>query len=482
MKLNKIFFSLIFFIVVILLNATELDYSILNEFEMIQRDLGNSYEDYYAEKMKLQLFYKAVTLGIKYDYYRPKYDKFIGVDQAGSEENENYFDEYYLQYSGDHLFAQVGTFDAVIGSGLALHNFYDEDFDEDKRLMGLYVQSFFERWQTQIFYGEMDIAFENAEDDKDNIGAIDSEINVLENLTFAGSYILHEQAIEDCSEKNRRNIYSSRFNFFHDLFDLNGEFAYSEDEENLIGRALYTNASYYLGNFTFSTAYKNYTNFDFNISDLPMANHSNKELAHGWDVGKDEEGLMGEIRFLPNFENEFIINYAEGWNDNFKVRQSNLYLEYRHEFDELSFKSELEMFEEINEISTNWEKEITPKFTCDFLLGEFPILLKLETQYIEEKNATRSATHYEPKFQSDISYKKYSISFTIEKQIDDAIVSEEGEDGEYWIGAELAANLFGNTDLRLFGGKEKGGLVCRNGICKTQAEFEGLRVQINTEF
>ena len=39
-----------------------------------------------------------------------------------------------------------------------------------------------------------------------------------------------------------------------------------------------------------------------------------------------------------------------------------------------------------------------------------------------------------------------------------------------------------DNDLRIFGGKEKGGKVCRNGICRYQSEFEGVRVEITTSF
>jgi len=36
--------------------------------------------------------------------------------------------------------------------------------------------------------------------------------------------------------------------------------------------------------------------------------------------------------------------------------------------------------------------------------------------------------------------------------------------------------------MRLFVGKEKGGKVCRNGICKYRNQFEGLRLELITAF
>ena len=81
--------------------------------------------------------------------------------------------------------------------------------------------------------------------------------------------------------------------------------------------------------------------------------------------------------------------------------------------------------------------------------------------------------------QTDISFDKYSFSLTVENQLGE---SNDGDDNEFWIGGEFAFNIFGNTGLRIFGGKEKGGKICRNGVCRYQSEFEGVRVEITTSF
>jgi len=108
-----------------------------------------------------------------------------------------------------------------------------------------------------------------------------------------------------------------------------------------------------------------------------------------------------------------------------------------------------------------------------------PLLIKAEYQYKEDENAARSISHYEPKLQTDLSLGNYSLSLTVETQIGEA---EDGEDGEVWLGGEIATYLFNNTDVRLFAGKEKGGVVCRNGVCKNQAAFSGVRLNIITSF
>lgn len=477
--MKKTFLLIILICLTTNLLYSELSFSGLNEFQYIRSDRFDETNNYFSDKFQFQLQYNNFLAGVKYDYYKPKFDKFA----TSLEENENYFDEYYLQFESDHWFAQVGTFEAVIGSGIVLHNFYDNDFDLNSRLIGGYLNPVYDKWQLQLFGGLMECDNPNPDfDDKyDQVGAFDADFNIIANLTIGGSYVLHRELIDaDEDDFNNRIIYAGKFNYSSSLFDLMAEYATSKDEKDLEGTAVYSNITSYLGKFTLMGAYKNYENFDVRISDLPMVNHSGQQLEHSWDAGKDEEGVMGEIRFLPNYENEFVINYAEGWNSNYKVRLSNLYTEFKHDFEDWSFKAEFESLEQLNKEDANkWYKEITPTLTFDFLIKDNPVLVKAEYQYKEEDKVTDSHSHLEPRLQTDISIGNYSLSVAVENQIGE---SEDGDDSEFWIGGELATTIFNNTDVRLFYGKEKGGVVCRNGVCKNQAAFDGMRLTIITTF
>ncbi|MDA3814323.1 MAG: DUF6029 family protein [Candidatus Cloacimonetes bacterium] len=488
------------FLLIILLSLTaNLLYSELNlsgvderEFINVNRIIEN--RNYFVNKLQIQAQYNPFRLGLKFDYYKPHFDKFMLInddmsnefieDQLNTEKDEYYFDEYYLQYESDHWFAQAGTFEAVIGSGIVLHNFYDDDFESDSRLIGGYVNPVYDRWQMQLFGGVMESIDPNLEDEYDQVGALDAAVSFTEKLTVGGSYVLHRELINaDEDEFNNRTVYAGKLNFSSSLFDLHTEYATSKDDEDVTGSAIYSNIASYIGKFTLIGAYKNYENFDVRISDLPMVNHSGQILEHSWDAGKDEEGLMGEIRFLPNYENEFIVNYAEGWNSNFMVRLANFYSEFKHDFEVWSFKAEFESLEQLNKEDTNrWYKEITPTLTFDFLVKESPVLIKAEYQYKEEDKIIGNYSHFEPRLQTDIAIGNYSLSVAVENQIGDSDSPEDGDDGEYWIGGELATTIFNNTDLRLFYGKEKGGIVCRNGVCKNQAEFDGIRLSVTTTF
>ena len=153
----------ILFLLVIVSAFAEISYSVLNEFQAITRDIGDEYKNYFADKLQLQIFYNNLSVGAKYNYYQPKYDRFLSAEQTGNEKDENYFDEYYLQFESDHFFLKAGTYDAVIGSGMVMHNYYDTDFEDDSRLTGGYAQAFFDKVQTQIFFGLMPSAVDEEE-------------------------------------------------------------------------------------------------------------------------------------------------------------------------------------------------------------------------------------------------------------------------------------------------------------------------------
>ncbi len=489
----------------------EKNYSIsgVNELEFIYRKMTENYEDTFddeyksnfSNKLQLQFQYKLFRVGLKYEYYHPKYDQFaLTIYDTHDEKNENYFEEYYALFETDNWLIRAGTFDASIGSGMILNCFYNEDFDEDSSLIGLYTNAYFDKWQMQLFYGlmENESPVYEEKDKKDNVGAFDFEYNITEFLKLGTSYVMHQENQKldfidttDAGEPkysnkdfNQKDVISGRIKFQTDLFELSAEYADSKqyffrNKEDIDGSALYSNFSLYLDKFTFSGAYKNYENFDDKISDLPTANHSEEPLYYSYTPGSDEEGMMGEIRFLPNYENEFVVNYSEGWTSDFSIRQSDLYSEFKHEFDFLTIKAEYEQLEQLDKNNTNWKKEITPVLTFDFIVKDMPVIIKTEYQYKEKEQGQEVESYYEPKLQTEIGYKDYSLSLIVETQAGD---SHDAEDGDFWIGGEIAAYIFSCTDVRLFMGKEKAGKVCRNGVCKNQPEFEGVRLEITTFF
>ncbi|MCK4654224.1 MAG: hypothetical protein KAU01_07245, partial [Candidatus Cloacimonetes bacterium] len=123
--MNKIISVIILFLFISLLVAEDkVSFSGINKFEYIYRDRRIEYRNYFSNKLSLQTQYKIFRLGVKYDLYHPKHDKFLDIDNIvfentipslldDSEKNENYFDEYFIQIEDDNFFVNFGTYEAV---------------------------------------------------------------------------------------------------------------------------------------------------------------------------------------------------------------------------------------------------------------------------------------------------------------------------------------------------------------------------------
>ena len=494
------FLIILFFCVNLICSQNNFSLSGLNEIEFIYRDIsekyelnpaenGQKYKSYFSNKLMLQMQYFDFLLGAKHNYYHPRYDRFLPIGSIGTEEKENYFDEYFIQYESDLFLGRLGTFESVIGSGIMLHNYLDEDFNIDSRLAGFYSQTNLEKWQLKILYGLM----ENDDDDyqeeneKDNVGAFDIRFDLTDFLRLGASYVRQQtnRKLDNADhDYSQRDVIGGRIDLQADLFEINSEYAESNEyfllfADDKKGRALYSNAVLYLDKFTLSGTYKNYRNFDTKISDLPTVNHSEEPLHESYIPGTDEQGFMGEISFLPNFENEIILNYSEGWSGDSQIKQSDFYSEIKHDFETATITAEFSQLEQLDNEGKNWKKEMTPVITLDFFIKEFPIVIKGEYQYKKEDKAGDLESHFEPKLQLDISYLDYSLSLIAETQIRDSF---DTQDGDFWTGGEFAVYLYNSTDLRLFVGQEKAGKVCRNGVCKIQPEFGGVRLEVTTCF
>ena len=260
--MRETLFAVLMIVFITNLLYSELSFSGLNEFQYIYSNKDNKGNSYFSDKFQLQTQFNNFRVGVKYDFYRPKFDKFA----LNPEEDENYFDEYYLQFESDHWFVQAGTYEAVIGSGMVLHNFYDDDFDLNSRLLGGYLNPVYDRWQLQLFGGLMECDNPNPtfDDEFDQLGAFDTDITITDKLTIGGSYVLHRELINaDEDEFNSRIVYAGKLNYSSSIFDLRTEYATSKDDKDLKGTAIYSNITSYIGKFTLMSAYKNYENFAY---------------------------------------------------------------------------------------------------------------------------------------------------------------------------------------------------------------------------
>ncbi|MBN2018330.1 MAG: hypothetical protein JW794_09420 [Candidatus Cloacimonetes bacterium] len=471
---------LILFIISItsaLFAVQDLRISGLNEAIYVYKNAEDSLKNYFSDEFSFRFTYKNFTFGMKFIAELPKYDDYAAMEELTSQSISYRWDERFLEYKIDNFSARAGNFEQVFGSGIALRAYRDRDFNIDTRLNGFSAEIFPRSFQAKALYAAL--PNEDNVTKNDVVAGLDFQKDIFEAVKLGASFVnVREwQAGDNYLD---RKIFAARTNLNASWFDLNAEYGYLDQSEGIskIGHALYANLNTYFNIFSFTVAYNNYLNFVSRLNDLPIINHSNEPM-YDSPIGKDQQGAMGEISFLPNDFNELILNYSEEWNDDWSIRQTDLWIEGIHYFDMSTLTASFSHLERKDNNVQHWEKEVTPTVMYDFMIGEMPISIKTELQYFDKHYQQEKSHHWEPLVQIDTNIFDFDVSVIAESSCEN--LKEIGKKTP-WLGAEISKIVLKNTTLRLFVGKEKGGKVCRNGICKYRKQFEGLRAELITTF
>lgn len=477
--------------------ATDFNISGTNEAEFVYKAAEDSLNSYFYNNLSFQANYKHFRFGMSFKANLPKYDKYNLQKDLSNDDIEYEWKDRFVEVEFKNFFAKAGKYSASFGNGLVLNAIEDDDIDVDSRLEGLYTKFSNDTFTVIGLYGALKL--DNINPEKSNtVAGVDVEYYMHDYVTLgAAGAVFKNYNFASSIGKDlyiQQDVFAPRATISYEMININAEYAFShhygEAYAPLKGKALFADMDLYLGDFSFYSAYKNYKDFQYpdhningkywNMHDLPTVNHSDEPLDENITPGVDEEGILGEIKYTsPVNMHEFVVNYAEAWSDDYKKQQSDLYAAATLNFEDKILKMELESTENVNDIGKAWKRTTTPKVSFDMPFLNNPLHLKAEYGHESQQHAGVKKYHYEPLLQADYTIGKYSVSVIAEHEFK---TTEDLLKEDFWIGAELSAQIFEHTSLTLFGGKEKGGKVCRNGSCKYQAPFEGVRLSLQTNF
>ena len=452
------------------------------------RTAKDSLSNYFENELNLRIDQRVFSFGMTFRAELPKYDQFQAIHELHPNQVHTEWSERFVQLNLEHLRLKAGTLEESFGSGIVLRAWNDKDNNRDKRLEGAQIHSSYKNFRFSGIYGALrEDVIEQSIYEKDILLGADVEYRPFPFFNFGISAVEYKQKnlIPFSTPYTHHNIYGGRFGVMTDLFDLTAEYAELRRSHGVskpfTGTAIYANGNFYIGPLTLTSGYKRYDDFqDYPLSDLPTLNHYD-ELLFSYDNNiKYEEGLLGEIRYIPNFENEFLVSYGESWNNNFQVRYYNLFAEYKRYFSNFSLTLDYEHVEKIKKDLQEWEKELKPSVYLDFFSFNKPMTAKLEWSYNEEEISDDKTSYNKPIITVDASINdRLSIAVFASNKFKNF---GEIPDKKVYLGTEIVTSIASHTDLTLFLGKEQGGKVCRNGVCKTQAPFEGLKLTLTTRF
>ncbi len=471
--------------VVIILISSSLSYaqveiSGLNEAEYIYKAAEDSLSHYFYNETFLRLNYNSIEVGISFIAELPKYDQFDTIADLHPNDIDYRWDDRYIQLNLNNLRLRAGSFTEFFGAGIIMRSYRDKTYDHDTRLTGLNAQVITGEWVLKGLYASL--PDENSSNHKDVIGGLDFTRQLF-GVGNIGLSLTSQQIRRFDNRYSTRLTAGSRIELITDYFDLYSEYAESKSYRSVSGesrgQAIYGLANAYINRFTVTGGYKKFTRFDNRLNDLPTLNSSEEPLSERMNPGEDEEGLMGQVRFNPDFTSEVGVTYSEAWNSNFSLRQSDLFVEGRKYYDSFTLGLEYAQLELIDEERQQWQKEITPAVLLDFNLLSLPTHIRTELGYHEKVRGESSRDYYNPLLQFDIFFNRLSLSFIAELELEEF---SELSDAGSWLGIELTTDIISNTDLKIFIGEERGGKVCRSGVCYYTTPFKGLRINLTTRF
>lgn len=454
----------------------------LNEAEFVYRAVEDSLSTYFKDSFGFNLSYRDFRFGMKFISELPKYS--TQESELLPELDPNRLSvgwkELYAGYQKDAFSIHVGTTQESFGQGISFRSYKDIEFDEDHRLDSFLLR-YDDALQFKAIYGALE-----SEDYKgryDLAYGVDAQYPLWQGLRLGASALAFRN-LGAFSKYSFRDVYAGRLLFTQGNFDSYAEYAASDQyrlqgSSAIQGSALYLNADYMIGSLILGGAYKNYDDFSYRLQDIPLANYHGETLSDALASGLDEEGW--QARALYNFSESMFLtaDYAEAWDSAKDKNMNDLYLAVDIARGLNQYQLSYSHIEKLDEAASTWQKEYYPAIFTSFSLKGIPLQFKAEFKEIQKQKNDIESSHYEPLVQADIGLGKLSLSLGLQSSWEDF---SAWADSRYMPNIELKYPIFSHSDLLVFAGKDAGGKVCRNGVCRYLAPFEGIRAELSTRF
>lgn len=451
----------------------------INEAQYVYRTVEDSLNTYFKDSFGFNLGYRGFSFGMKFIAELPKYKVSQSdlMDELSSDRLSLAWKELYASYAKDAYLIHAGTIEDTFGSGLVFRSYQDLELDEDNRVTG-FKFGYDDKLRLKAIYSALDSP--QAVNKLDLAYGVDLEYPVLRLLTLGASALSMQSLLGSAYHKD--DVFAGRARLSHGGFEASAEYANRDKVgSSESGNALYANASVSFSAFQFGGAYKNYDTFDYynHIQDIPLANHHSETLSDGQISGVDEVGFQGWA--TVNLPGELTLNldYAEAWNEAKELKMNDAYASLDWIHNALIATASFSQIEKVDDATSQWQKEWYPGLNLSFPAWGENVVLAAEFKTVEKQSFSVESSHYEPRLQLDFGIDKLSLSLGAQSWWEgfDTIM-----ESLYWPYLEAKYPVLANTELVVFGGKEAGGKVCRNGVCRYVAPFSGLKVELSTRF
>ncbi len=442
------------------------------------------------------------------------------MNETGFTSTENELTRRYFGWENNDLTVHVGHFYEVYDRGLVLNTFRDDEVSVDLVLDGIKLN-----WRKKYF----DLDFLSAVQNSDAtfrpiIRGAHGKLKPLNMFHFGGAYVSYIGI-----DNNRQNISQVNQRFMLDFLDIYAEYARRKYDiidifdptikESKTGDALYVNSTAYYSYFSALFEYKNYYDMLYpsggNLNTPPAVNPQDRllstEAANVFNPIKGERGYRLNLGFALNdyWGAEFDYSAAKSRSPE-TVESSELFAEIRGSLldDRMSFKAGIDFFDFSFKDSydsvyvdtfppvyiaggpVKFERnEIKPEFDIEYLFDDYHSI-ELDAYLIKydykvpsmpnelpdslETHSMADSSDFTEKFLNLTFSRIPSFRLTIGGSLSDKDPSPDPDNMAF---IEVSY-IWGNHELIVFQGEQRGGLVCSGGVCSFHPTFKGLRVTL----
>ena len=453
----------------------------LNEAEYIYRTAADSLNSYFQDSFGFNLSYRNFNFGMKYIAKLPKYsnEQVELVDELNPGQLEQGWKELYASYTKDAFYIHAGTIEEGFGNGLSFRSYIDTEFEDDNRVDG-FLLKYDDDFSFKAMYGAIE--------SPDNPGSLDLAYGADVITPAYAGVRLGASAVGlrtlAANAYNQRDVFAGRAQINWSLMEAYAEYASSETYKQTglstgFGSAIYANADFNFGVLQLGGAYKRYDDFQYRLHDLAMANYHNETLSDAIPTGMDEEGWQARGTLALGDNLSLSGDYAEAWNSPKNKQMNDLYASIDWAKDSTVLGAAYSHIEKVDDAGKAWQKETTPAVSLGIPMLGKPIMLKGDFKMVEKQISTTTLEHYEPKLQADVSFGKLALSLGAQSNWEDF---DKLMESRYWAAVEAKYLIASHSDITIFAGKEAGGKVCRNGVCRYVSAFQGVKAELSTRF
>ncbi|GEM_PF-1389187 len=496
--MNRAFYFFIFLLLTLIViqtvQADDVSIQTQNKLEYyLDRNPTDSgvHNDSLRNRLTVDMLYGNFYAGIWYEAFEP-----ITRLTTGDTSYEG-ITQRYFGWTDGNAEIRLGNYYANFNRGLILRAYENQDVQIDKNLDGVWASYRGNKFNLEALNGKI-LLSENIllspliRTRENDIVAFRGELTPISNISFGGAALRYKKKNSFTSEIEYTNAQEITAGLTYGPFDFYADYGRQEGNEGFyIGRpdlktgdATYLTASFSTGLFGISAEYKNYYNMALDFNAPPSANHRDQSPNALWaQSGANDRGFQVSLFFAP----------LNNWTVEADIAQSGERPDEYGHIQQKIFNNFYEVRGYIgrNILILNYERTDTGVEGLEQLpYGEF-------TYYLDDDNTitltgqVRKLERIRDLFgKDDYNETDYSISFShsyfLSITVYGGFTSEEFQPWEQSFpkrsGAISLGLRYGEHDLNIFYGDQRGGFVCTEGACREVPPFRGLKITLVSRF